>query len=450
MLIKTKTYSRRRVLRGLLEGSVIAVSLPFLNLFLNDNGTALAASNSPVPTRFGTWFWGLGMNPRVFIPKKVGADFDLPEEIASLKNIRQHLNLFTNFKIPTDSNPNLCHQSGWVALRCGSTPKGRRDLPNESLDIPIASAIGDGSRFRILNLAATGNPRDSYSFRGPNAINPPEISAVEVYQKLFGAGFQDPNSSVFTADPGTVVRKSVLSAVLEDSKEFYKKLGASDKARLDQHFTALRELEGRLELQLKKPPPALSCAKPPQSPEEIQVGLDYRFVEDRHKAMTDLLVMALACNQTKVFNMLYSNSSSSLTREGLSGVHHSLTHEELIDDELGIQVQSSWFLREAFKSFAYFVEALERQPEGDGSLLDHTLVYAHSDNESAKTHVLDGTPMFTAGGASGRLKTGLHIDGKGDVATRLGYTVQRVMGLTIGEWGGGSLRTSREISEILA
>ncbi len=165
--------------------------------------------------------------------------------------------------------------------------------------------------------------------------------------------------------------------------------------------------------------------------------------------MTDLLVMALACNQTKVFNMLYSNSSSSLTREGEDRVHHSITHEELLDPELGIQVISSWFLREAFKNFAYFVQALARQPEGDGSLLDHMLVYAHSDNESAKTHVLDGTPMFTVGNASGRIKTGLHIDGNGDVATRLGFTVQRVMGLTIGEWGGASLRTSREISEIL-
>jgi hypothetical protein len=317
------------------------------------------------------------------------------------------------------------------------------------LDLPIARAIGDGSRFRILSFAATGNPRDTYSFRNINAIEPPEISAVEAYQKIFGADFHDPNSSTFTADPGTIIRKSVLSGVLEESKGLYKELGAGDKARLDEYFTSLRELEGRLELQLKKPPPAPYCAVPPGAPEEIQKGLDSRFVDQRHKAMTDLLVMALACNQTKVFNMLYSNSSSSLTREGEDKVHHSITHEELLDRELGIQVISSWFLREAFKNFAYFVQALARQPEGDGSLLDHTLVYAHSDNESAKSHQLDGTPMFTVGTAGGRLKTGLHIDGNGDIATRLGFTLQRVMGLTIREWGGGSLRTSREISEIL-
>ena len=450
MHIKTGHLSRRRVLRGMLGGGAVAVSLPLLDCLLNEGGTALAASNAPLPTRFGTWFWGLGMNKRAFTPRQVGADFDLPEEIASLKNIKQHLNLFTRYSIPTDGNPNLCHYSGWVALRCGATPSGRSDLPNESLDLPIARAIGDGSRFRMLNFAATGNPRDSYSFHGANATNPPEISAVEAYRKLFDAGFADPNSAAFTPDPATMVRKSVLSGVLEETRALARELGADDRARLDRHFTAVRELEGRLALQLKKPPPAPGCKVPSQIPEEMPAGLDVRFVEQRHKAMTDLLVMALACNQTKVFNMLYSNSASSLTREGLANVHHNITHEELIDDELGIQVQSSWFLRESFKAFAYFVESLANQPEGDGSLLDHMLVYAHSDNESAKTHVLDGTPMFTAGRAHGLLKTGLHIDGGGDVATRLGYTVQRVMGLSIGEWGGGSLRTSRVISEILA
>ena len=450
MLVEFRPLSRRRLLRGMLNGGAVAVGLPVLDCFLNENGTAFASTKTPLPTRFGTWFWGLGMNKRAFIPKKTGADFDLPEEIASLKDIRHHLNLFTRFSIPTDGNPNLCHYSGWVALRCGATPSGRSDLPGESLDLPIARAIGGGTPFRMLNFAATGNPRDSYSFHGANATNPPEISAVEVYRKLFGTGFADPNAGEFAPDPATMVRKSVLSGVLEESKDLSKHLGAGDRQRLDRHFTAVRELEGRLALQLEKPPPAPACRIPSEIPEEIPSGLDVRFVEQRHKTMTDLLVMALACNQTKVFNMLYSNSASSLTREGLANVHHNITHEELIDDELGIQVESSRFLREAFQAFAYFVAALASQPEGDGTLLDRMLVYAHSDNESAKTHELQGTPMFTVGNAGGLLKTGLHIDGGGDVATRLGYTVQRLMGLSIGEWGAGSLRTSKVISEILA
>jgi hypothetical protein len=163
MLIKTTKYDtgRRRILRGLIQGGLVSVALPLLDCFLDDNGTALAATGQSVPVRFGTWFWGLGMNPRVFVPKKTGADFDLPEEIASLRDVQKHINLFTNFTVPIDTNPNLCHYSGWVAMRCGATPKSRTDLPGESLDLPIARSIGNQTPFRLLNMAATGNPRSS-------------------------------------------------------------------------------------------------------------------------------------------------------------------------------------------------------------------------------------------------------------------------------------------------
>ena len=97
MLVKTRPMSRRRLLRGMLNGGAVAVGLPVLDCFLNENGTAFASTKTPLPTRFGTWFWGLGMNKRAFIPKKIGADFDLPDEIAALEDIKHHLNLFTGF-----------------------------------------------------------------------------------------------------------------------------------------------------------------------------------------------------------------------------------------------------------------------------------------------------------------------------------------------------------------
>jgi len=439
--------SRRSVLRGVVGASAVSVSLPLLNCFLSDSGAALAATGQALPVRFGTWFWGLGMNRRVFVPAKTGADFDFPEEIAVLEPFRRHLNLFTGFSVPIDANPNLCHYSGWVALRCGATPKSRSDLPGESLDNPIAEAIAGRTPFRMINLAATGNPRDSYSFRNSDSVNPPEISAVDLYKKMF--------TSVSSADGGAtdsrmLLRRSVLSGVAEDARSLSRQLGADDRAKLDQFLTSVRELETRLEWQLSPTDVAGVCPKAPDEPGGVGVGLDYRRVESRHTAMADLLVLALACNKTRVFNMLYSNSASLITREGLDSVHHNITHEELYDPKQGIQLQSSWFLRESFKSFAYFIDALARQSEGAGSLIDNVLVYAHSDNEDAKTHVLNGTPMFTVGRAGGRLRTGLHVDGGGDVATRLGYTVQRVMGLPVAEWGVASLRTSREITEILA
>src|SRR4051794_39216771 len=87
---------RRRVLRGILNGGVVSVGLPLLNCFLNDSGTAYA-SGDPLPLRFGTWFWGLGMNSKIFVPKTVGARYDLPEELQALEPVRDQVNVYTNF-----------------------------------------------------------------------------------------------------------------------------------------------------------------------------------------------------------------------------------------------------------------------------------------------------------------------------------------------------------------
>src|SRR5689334_18073361 len=124
MLIKTNAINRRRVLRGVLDGAAVVIGLPLLDLFLNENGTAMAATGEPLPSRFGTWFWGLGVDPGVFIPKSVGPLTELPQQIQVLDKVKQHLNIFSNFDVMTDGAPNLCHFTGWVALRTGSPPPG--------------------------------------------------------------------------------------------------------------------------------------------------------------------------------------------------------------------------------------------------------------------------------------------------------------------------------------
>ena len=443
-----RTISRRRVLRGVLGGAAVSVCLPFLDCFLDGHGEALA-SGVPVPTRFGTWFWGLGMNKKIFLPTRTGPSFDLGEELESLRPVQQHVNLFTNYRVLTDGRPNLCHTTGWIALRCGTAPSNRTDLASASIDVLISDAIGGGARFRSLELSATGNIRDSYSFRSADAINPPVTSATEFYERVFGADFQDPNSPNFTPDPKIMLQKSVLSGVKEQRDDIVKTLGAADRQRVDQYFTAIRELEGRLQLQLERPAPAESCTLPKRPEKPTGEGEFADVVAERHRAMTDLLVLALACNQTKVFNMIYSASFANTSRMGYSNTHHLVTHEEIEDPKLGYQVQNSWYIRRAMEAWSYFVGALAAHKEGDGTLLDRTLVYAHSDTEYAKVHSLDGIPMMTAGSAGGRIKTGLHIDGHGDPGTRLGYTLQRVMGLDPSSWGTGSMNTNKEIGEIL-
>lgn len=443
-----KNISRRNFLKGTLAGTAVTVSLPFLEVFLNGNGTALA-SGLPLPRRFGTWFWGLGMNKEIFVPKTIGANFDLPEEIAALAPVKQHLNIFSNFDTTTDGRPNICHYTGWVVLRSGVAPNDRSDLAGQSIDVMVAEAIGRGTPFRQIDVNATGDARDTHSFRGRNAYNVPETSPADFYQRIFGTQFQDPNSKNFIPNSKIMAEKSVLSGVIEQTASLKKHLGAHDKMRLDQYFSGLRDMENQLAYYLQKPEPRPACYAPDAITDQFPLGLDADLIADRHKLMTQILVMALACDQTRVFNMTYSNSFAATVKKGHEKSHHTETHEELVDPVLGYQPTVSWYTRKSMEAWCYFVQQLANFPEGDGNLLDNSLVYAHSDQGFAKVHSLEGIPMFTAGSAGGKIKTGLHIDGQRSPSTRLPFTLQRVMDIEIDAWGSGANRATTDIAEIL-
>ncbi|MHB1205231.1 MAG: hypothetical protein ACYCZX_06665, partial [Rhodospirillaceae bacterium] len=164
----------------------------------------------------------------------------------------------------------------------------------------------------------------------------------------------------------------------------------------------------------------------------------------------DLMVMAVACDQTRVFNMSMSKSDSNQTKQGYEKPHHTCTHEEPVDEKLGYQPNASWFTRRSMENWAYFVEAFTKVKEGDGMLLDNVLIMANTDVSYARIHSLDEMPAFTAGRAGGKVKTGLHVDAKGGQGTALSYTVMKVMGLDINSWGTKSNQTNKEVSEILA
>jgi hypothetical protein len=429
------------------NGAAVSVALPLLNCFLNDNGTALA-NGASLPQRFGTWSWGLGMSKSIFVPKKTGPDFDLPEEIAMFAPIRDKMNLYTNYNAFRDAAPNLCHTTGWVILRSGSAPLNQNAKPGETIDVTVAKKIGTTTRFPMLTVTATGDPRDTQSYESATSVNNAEGSPLALYASLFGADYQDPNAKDFTPSPKILVRKSVLSNVSEDAKKLMNQVGAEDKARIDQYFTNLRELERQLDRQLQKPEPREACVRA-KLPPELATGVDFELVSQRHRLFTDVLVMAVACDQTRVFNATYSKSFSSTTKPGYEKPHHTASHEEPMDPKLGYQPMVSWFLRRGFEEWVYFVEAFSKVKEGDGTLLDNMLIYASTDQSFAKIHSIDGLPMFSAGRAGGRIKTGLHIDGGGTPGTRLGYTMMKTLGVDIPSWGTQSNNTSKEISEIL-
>jgi hypothetical protein len=148
--------------------------------------------------------------------------------------------------------------------------------------------------------------------------------------------------------------------------------------------------------------------------------------------------------------MSFSDSQSSLRKAGDTATHHILTHEESIDEELGYQPRATWFFTPIIDGFATMAKELANISEGDGTLLDRSLVFASSESGLAKIHGVENLPMFTLGGAGGRIKTGLHMRPKGDAVTRVGLTLQQVMGVSTSSWGTGSMRTSKTFTEILA
>jgi len=443
-----ESLGRRRLLRGMLGGSAVTVGLPLLNVFLNGNGDALA-DGSAMPLRFGTWGWGLGMSESIFVPKQTGANWELPEEIESLASVKKHINLYTGFNGFRDAAPNLCHTTGWVILRSGAAPMSSNERPGETIDVTVAKKIGTTSRFANLTMTATGDPRDTQSYESQSSVNTSEGSALGLYTTVFGPDFQDPNAKDFRPNPKIMVRQSVISSVMDNTKKLETLVGSEDKQRIDQYFTGLRDLERQFELQLTRPDPREACVAPKAVNTDLATGVDVDLVKRRHQLMTDILVMAIACDQTRVFNMLYSKSFASTTKPGYEKPHHTASHEEAVDEKLGYQPMVSWFLRRAFENWAYFVDAFAQVKEGDGTLLDNMAIYASTDQSYARIHSIDNLPMFSAGRAGGRIKTGLHINGAGTTGCRLGYTMMKAVGVDVPHWGNQSNQTNKEIGEIV-
>jgi hypothetical protein len=441
--------SRRRVLKGMMNGAAVTVALPLLDCFLNDNGSAFA-DGTPLPVRFGTWFWALGMAQKVFVPQTVGPHYDLPEEIASLAPVKDKINVFTGFDTFKDDTPNMCHYTGWVICMSGSSPQTAGDKPGESIDITVANEIGRQSRFKTLTATATGDTRTTYSYENQTTPSTPEWSATQFYSRLFGPEFQDPNAKVFKPNPKTMVRRSVLSVVMDDIKRVQARVGADDRARVDQYLTGLRHLETQLDQQLTRPEPRAACKAPDAPKEDGAMGSTVEMVSARHRLLTDLMVMAIACDQTRVFNMAYADAQSSITKPGYEKPHHTCTHEEPVDEKLGYQPNASWFTRRAIEEWGYYVNAFSKVKEGDGTLLDNVLIYAFTDTGWARIHSLDNMPMFSAGRAGGKIKSGLHIVGGHSPATRLGLTAMRAVGVNAKEWGTKSNNTSQSITEMMA
>lgn len=428
----SRKLDRRTLLRGLIAGSAVGIALPALEIFLNDSGTAYA-SGEGFPKRFGWWFFGNGSHAAKWNPALEGADYDLSEELEPLIDVKPDITVVSGLKV---MQPNVVpHGTGPAAILTGRRlGVAGGDFENStfasaSIDQVIADAFRGSTRFPSLEIAVERTDA-SLSYTAPGQTNPPESNPAALFERLFGEGFRAPGDDPLL-DPRLALRRSVLDAVSEDTRKLSSRLGSSDRARLDQHLTSIRDLEKQIARLEEDPPNYAACTKPPEPLP------DYPDVEGRpqmsaiNRVMSDLLALSLACDQTRVFSYLFSKPVGNVLYPGAALGHHQLTH-----DELGDQPGVTAIIRQIMAEFSYTLQALRAIPEGDETLLDHCLVMGFTDNSFGKSHAVDEYPIVLAGGASGRLKRGVHLRSAGTNASKLGFSLLSMMDVSVTEFGG--------------
>ncbi len=438
---------RRTLLRGLLGGGVVTVGLPPLELFFNATGTAYA-DGCALPKRFGLFMWGNGVLPERWNPATQGSgdEWALSDQLEPLANFKQRLTVVGGMNVKA---PNVIpHGSGPGGLLSGAPVirKGEGEdytfaLP--SVDQLIAMEIGGDTRFRSLEFGAS--PGAGLSFNGPDSRNPPEPSPHKLFERLFGVGFTLPGDEPII-DPTVALRRSVLDAVLGDAQRLHGKLGVSDQRRLDRHMDGIRDLERRLAKLEDDPPDMAACARPPLPESEYPDVEGRAQLVDKNQALSDIVAMALACDQTRVFSNFVTSPLNNLLFPGANAGHHRLTH-----DEEPPQHQVHEIVRHCMGRFADMLTALDAVDEGEGSLLDHCLVLGTSDVALGNTHTLEDYPIVLAGGACGTIKTDTHYRSPAaDNASKVMLSIVRAMGISAPSYGAEDGLVSESLGAIEA
>lgn len=440
------TISRRTVLRGLLGGAAVSVALPPLEAMMNRNGTAWA-DGSAFPTRFGLWTWGNGMTPSRFVPASVGegAEWSLSEQLAPLAPVKHRLIVTSGFEVRARNT--IPHLSGFGSLLTGLAQigeEGANTYAGPTIDQQIAAVIGGETPYR--SIEGGGWFDNAISYNGPYSPNPPEFVPHAMFERLFGPTFRAPGEEGGRVDPRLALRRSVLDAVGGRVTALQSRLGAADRARLDQHLSGIRDLEQRL-ARLEAGPPDLEACFRPDAPTSTERLAD-AFLN--HQAIADLMVMAMACDQTRVISLSFMHGVSNYLFPGATAGHHELTHNEP-PDELGFQPQVHANTVASFDQLAYLLSAMEAVPEGDGTLLEHSAVFATTDVSWGFTHSIDEYPIVIAGSANGWFKQDIHYRSiTRENPSKVMLSLIRSMGIVQAEYGDEDRRVTEGLSIIEA
>lgn len=435
--------SRRRFLRGILGGAAVGVGLPWLE-FMAHPAKANAASTDAFPRRFVLFFWGNGVLPDRWVPSTTGVNYTLSEQLQPLAPIRDQITVVSGMAVKA---PNIgAHSSGPAGFLAGGPliqDGTSMVMPGPTIDQIIANEVGGNTVFRSLEIAVEEGAR-GLSHTSPTTVNPAEYNPRILFERLFGGAFRAPGEEPIV-DPTLSLRRSVLDAVSDDVRRLQNRVGTADKARLDQHFTAVRDLELRVARLLEDPPNLASCARPEEPGEYLPI--DGRPQMSALTAvMADMAAMSLACDQTRVLSLWYSSPVNGILYPGAAAGHHSLTHDEPVD-----QPTVNMIVKNIMGDFATFVQRLAAVDEGDGTLLDHTGILATSDVSLGRNHSIDEYPILLAGKMGGYLKPGQHYrSGSGENVSKIALTMAQGMGLSLPEFGYEDGRTESIVSEVLA
>lgn len=409
-VITKKALHRRTFLRG----TGAAIALPFLDAM--QPSLATAAVKTPVRISFS--YVPNGIIPHHWKPIGNGQDFELNRIMKPFASFREDLMIFSGL---ADYNANSLGDGGGGHARAASSfltaahPKktGGADIHvGVSIDQLAAQRVGSKTQipsleFGLDDARTVGNCDSGYScaytnsisWRAPSSPLPPEYSPRQAFERLFGT--QDVSLDPETAARRLHYRKSILDLAREDTKKLIGTLGSSDKHKIDEYLYGIREIEKRIESAEND----TSTFRPTiEKPTGIPVG----FFE-HGTLMYDLQIMAFQADLSRISTMVIGREGSvrAYPEIGVPDPHHPLTHHQNNPEKIERVAQINELHAELF---TYYVNKLKSTPDGDGTLLDHSLALYGSGISDGNRHTHDQLPIVMAGRGNGTVKTGRHLE----------------------------------------
>ncbi|MFT7583359.1 MAG: hypothetical protein ACI9MR_005046 [Myxococcota bacterium] len=450
----TSPFSRRGFLRG--AGS-LAVGLP---LMASLGGRGRAAGPTTFPKRLVIMFSPNGTIPGEWSLRGGEYNFEMSELLAPLEPHRDDLLVLSGIDMASAKHgPGDGHQTGMGHMLTGRTLlegdlfAGGGDsgyvgwASGPSVDQVIANEIGRKTKFKSLELGCQVHGSTVWSrmsYAASNQPIPPENNPHAVFDRVFGDVAADPVALA----KRRIRRQSVLDRVHGEYAKLVPRLDHFDRLKLEQHLTAIREVEKRLAIDTTGVTdycvvPRGNCDESgvaPSSGDCFQGGLDAMDpanFEAVGRLQMDMLTAALACDLTRVATLQFSQSVSghAFKNLGIQHGHHDLSHEPDSNAEAKASLVkiNQWYAAQ----MAYLINAMKQVPEGDGTMLDNTVILWVNELGKGNSHTRDDVPYVLAGNAGGYFKTGRYLNFPGNLRNHndLLLTLTDAMGLQLSSFG---------------